>query len=216
MKSETKKIIFSLKFPIYFAILFFFIKIIEIIFFDSFVEYGVLPREKEGLIGIVTAPLIHGSFSHLFSNIPPFLVLSIGIFYFYERLAYRIFFSIYFFSNILVWLFARSSYHIGASGIVYGMASFLFVSGIIRKSKRLLALSLLIVFWYGSMIWGIIPMKIGVSWESHLFGMLVGILISFYFKSKSLKHSKKEEKTNYNYSSDKIEVEYSLDKKTKK
>jgi len=144
--------------------------------------YGVMPRKINGLIGILTAPLIHADFSHLISNSITLFLLLFGILYFYRTSAVKVFLIIYIADGFLVWLFARQSYHIGASGLVYGFASFLFFSGLFRKDKRSIAMSLLIVFLYGGMVWGVLPTDPKISFESHLFGALVGIVCAFIFR----------------------------------
>jgi membrane associated rhomboid family serine protease len=112
--------------------------------------------------------------------------LSIALFYFYSEVAFRVFFSTYFLTGLLVWLGGRAAWHIGASGLVYGLASFLFFSGIIRRYFRLIALSLLIVFLYGSMVWGIFPgvYKKNVSWESHMLGFISGAVLALWYKNE--------------------------------
>ncbi len=144
--------------------------------------YGILPRKISGLIGILTAPLIHAGFSHLVSNSITLFLLLFGMLYFYRSSVVKVFLIIYIFDGLLVWLFARQSYHIGASGLVYGFASFLFFSGLFRKDKRSIALSLLIVFLYGGMVWGVLPTDPKISFESHLFGAIVGIVCAFLFR----------------------------------
>lgn len=150
----------------------------------SFASLGILPRKTEGLLGILTSPLVHADFGHLISNSLTLFLLFFGILYFYRSSAVKVFFIIYIFDGLLVWLFARQSYHIGASGLVYGFAAFLFFSGVFRKDKRSISLSLLVVFLYGGMVWGILPVKPEISFESHLFGALVGIICSFIFRKK--------------------------------
>lgn len=147
-------------------------------------SFGILPRKLSGLLGILTSPLVHADFSHLVSNSITLFLLFFGILYFYRSSVIKVFFIIYTFHGLLVWLFARQSYHIGASGLIYGFASFLFFSGVFRKDKRSIALSLLIVFLYGSMVWGILPTKPEISFESHLFGAVVGIVCAFIFRKK--------------------------------
>ena len=145
-------------------------------------KLGILPRNFIGLVGIFSSPMIHGSFSHLISNTAPLVFMGVGIFYFYPKVAYKVFTIIYIGTGILVWLFAREVYHIGASGVIYGFVSFLFFSGIFRKDNRSIALSLVVIFLYGGLIWGVLPVERGVSWESHLFGAIVGIIAAFIFR----------------------------------
>lgn len=146
-------------------------------------KLGILPRNVEGLIGIVTAPLIHGSFSHLISNTVPLILMGLGIFYFYPKVAYKVFVIIYLGTGILVWFFGREVYHIGASGVIYGFVSFLFFSGVFRKDNKSIALALIVIFLYGGLIWGVLPTRQAISWESHLFGAVVGIVAAFIFRN---------------------------------
>ncbi len=96
----------------------------------------------------------------------------------------------FFISGFFLWIIGRPSYHIGASGLVYALASFLFLSGLIKKNPRLAAVSLIITFLYGSMIWGVFPLKIDVSWEGHLCGLISGILVALFYKNHGPKRKK--------------------------
>ena len=135
-------------------------------------------------MGIFTAPLLHADIGHLLANTLPLLVLGIIIFFFYRSIAFQLFFWIYLSTGIWVWAAARDSYHIGASGIIYGFESFLFFSGVFRKNPQLLALSLFVVFLYGSAVWGILPVQKGISWESHALGALAGLITAYNFKKE--------------------------------
>lgn len=157
------------------------IKVIEIVFDFDFVAYGVYPRNIDLLSGILTAPLIHGSFEHLFANTLPLFVLSTGILYSYPKAVKYTIPIIYLGSGIGVWLFARESYHIGASGLTHGMMFFLFIAGILRKDKPSAALALIVFFLYGSMIATILPTQEHISFESHLFGAIAGTTCAFLF-----------------------------------
>ena len=148
----------------------------------DFTRLGLLPRTPVGLLGIITSPLIHADFSHLISNTIPLLILGWIIFNFYPKVSYLLFFFVYFMTGILVWIFARQVYHIGASGIVYGFVSFLFFSGIFRRDNKSIALALVITFLYGGLVWGILPGLEGISWESHLFGGISGLLAAYMFR----------------------------------
>ncbi len=184
MTDEKKKFISSLYYPSGFLLLLWIIKIVEVTFGISFVEYGLLPHHLSGLIGIITYPLIHANFSHLISNSIPLLFLGIGIFYFYPESAVKVFALIYFLPGILIWFFARTAYHIGASGLVYGLVTFFFFSGIIRRDNRSIALALAVTFLYGSLVWGVLPIDKTISWEGHLFGSFTGILCAFLFRKQ--------------------------------
>lgn len=183
---ETEKKIFkySLLFSVLIVGLFWLVKLIEDYLGADLTEYGILPLQTDGLRGIIFSPFIHSSYDHLLSNSIPFLVLSFALFYFYRKLAYRILFFIYILSGLCVWLGGRDSYHIGASGIVYGLAFFLFFSGVFRKDANLLTIGIIVVFLYGSMFWGIFPIKPGISWESHLWGSASGILLAYYYRNQ--------------------------------
>ncbi len=168
--------------PLSFIALLWLIQIVQFIFHISFVRLGLLPRTLTGLLGIITAPLIHAGFGHLFSNTIPLLFLGTGILYFYPKSGVKVFVLVYLVPGIFVWLLARSAYHIGASGMVYGLVTFLFFSGIIRRDTRSIALALIVTFLYGSIIWGVIPQNDGISWEYHLFGSLTGIYCAFIYR----------------------------------
>lgn len=146
----------------------------EIFFHYDLSFLGIYPRTFTGLIGILFAPMVHGSLLHIISNTFPLLFLGSVLFLFYDRIARRVFFQCYFYTNILVWIFARPSYHIGASGLVYGIASFLIFFGIFKKDIKSLIISIVIILMYGSLIYGVLPVQPGVSWESHLMGGIVG------------------------------------------
>ena len=183
-KHEKNKIIRSILYPSLFVGLLWLIKLMEITFNLDLIRFGLYPRAWSGLIGIVTCPLIHASFSHLFSNSIPMLVLGTITFYFYRPIAFSVFFWVYLMSGIWLWAAGREAYHIGASGLVYGFVTFLFFSGIFRKERSLMVLSMLVVFLYGSLVWGIFPIQPQISWESHLLGSLAGIITAFYFRKE--------------------------------
>jgi membrane associated rhomboid family serine protease len=180
----------SLIFASFFVALFWIVRILESIFGFELYKWGILPRHIRGLWGILFSPFIHADYNHLISNTVPFFILLFALVYFYRRLSYGIFFLIYFLSGLCVWIGGRDSWHIGASGIVYGLAAFHFVSGVIRNDLRLLIISAVVVFLYGGMVWGILPLKPEVSWESHLWGAASGVLLAFYFRRYALRRRK--------------------------
>jgi membrane associated rhomboid family serine protease len=106
--------------------------------------------------------------------------------------AARVWGIIYILTGSLVWIFGRQSEHIGASGLIYGFAAFLFFGGIFRKNTRLLAISLLVLVYYGGIIWGVLPLDPRISWEGHLFGALSGIFAAYIFKNRGPKPKKYE------------------------
>lgn len=142
---------------------------------------GIFPLKLSGLIGVLTAPLIHGSFNHLMSNTIPLLVLGGALYFFYPKVAPKVFLYSYFFTNLLVWFFGRPFYHIGASGMVYALASFLVFYGFFSKNFRSVLLSVIVIFFYGSMVYGLFSFNERISWESHLMGAIVGGVSAFLF-----------------------------------
>jgi membrane associated rhomboid family serine protease len=174
----------SITYPFLFVALLWIIKLLEVYFKWSLFDFGIRPRIPEGLIGIITGPLIHANYDHLLSNTLPLLVVGTGMIYFYREISFRVMALIYLFSGFWVWIAGRPSSHIGASGLIYGFVCFLFFSGIFRKDTRLLAVSLLVTFLYGSMVWGILPVDQTVSWEAHLFGSIAGLLCAIYFRKE--------------------------------
>jgi membrane associated rhomboid family serine protease len=179
-KKENNGILFFLAF----IVLIWLVKFTENYFDISFVKYGLAPGELSGLLGILFAPLIHANYSHLLANSFPLLILGSALFYFYPTASGRVFIAIYFVPNILLWFVGRNAYHIGASGIVYGLVTFIFFSGIIRRDVRSIGLSLIVTFLYGSFVWGVLPLDRKVSWESHLFGAITGIVCAIIFRKK--------------------------------
>jgi membrane associated rhomboid family serine protease len=180
--NEKKKLFLSLIFPAIFLIIIWLVKLTEIALNTDFIYLGLYPLKWRGLIGIITAPLIHADLRHLFDNSVPVFLLSTALFYFYRPVALKVFFLTWIITGILVWLGGRSSYHIGASGLVYGFATFLFFSGIIRNSINLMAISLLVVFMYGGLVWGILPYDYKISWESHIFGAITGLGLAIAYR----------------------------------
>lgn len=161
------------------------VKIFEDIFGLEFYTYGILPKDKGGLLGIFTSPFIHADFSHLISNTTTLFAIVFILFYSYPKSAKQVFFITYFANGIAVWLFARTgTYHIGASGLVYGLLSFLFFIGIFRKDAKAIAITLIITFMYGGFVWGIFPTDPKISFESHLAGMIIGLLCALIFRKK--------------------------------
>jgi membrane associated rhomboid family serine protease len=141
-----------------------------------------MSRRNWGLRGIVTGPLVHGSWEHVFSNIFPLFFLSALVLLFYRKVAMQAFWMIYLLTGLTVWLFARPVSHIGASGVVYGLVAFIFWNGIFRRSIRSIMLAVVVMLLYSGMFMGILPQQDGISWESHLFGALVGIVTAYWFR----------------------------------
>jgi len=178
------KILRRLSFPIGFVGLIWVIHFIQVFAGIDLKTLGVFPREIESLPGILTSPLIHGSWEHLFYNSISFLILSAILFWFYPKIALKSFVWLYLISGLGVWIFAvPNSYHIGASGLVYGMVSLVFWSGIFRRNIKSIVLALIMLVLYAGYFGGIVPGKEGISWESHLLGALAGIILAWIYKS---------------------------------
>ncbi len=179
---EQKPDVSRLLTPLFFPLVLWIVHLVSLLFNEDLSKLGLLPRNLAGLLGIITSPLIHADFAHLISNTIPLIILGWIIFTFYRKVSYLLFVFIYLITGLLVWIFARPAYHIGASGIVYGFVSFLFFSGLFRKDNISIALSLIVTFLYGGLVWGIIPGLEGISWESHLFGGITGLIAAYLFR----------------------------------
>jgi membrane associated rhomboid family serine protease len=145
---------------------------------------GVFPHHVQGLPGILFAPLIHGSWYHLLSNSFALLILLTTLDYGYPRSKWPALLLIWLGSGLGVWLFGRESYHFGASGLTHGVMFFIFTSGILRRDRLSIALSLIVFFIYGGMIWSIFPQEADVSYESHFFGAAFGVLGAFLLRHR--------------------------------
>lgn len=180
---ERKKFFLSMLVPFVMVALMWLVKAVEVLFNIDFYFLGIYPRQLHGLIGIITSLFIHANLNHLFNNSLPLFVLGTALFYFYSRVAFRVLFWVTVLTGIAVWIFGRQSYHIGVSGLLYGLAAFLFFSGLLRKHIPLIALSLLVAFLYGEMVWGIFPgLKLNISWESHMLGAVAGIFLAIRYR----------------------------------
>jgi membrane associated rhomboid family serine protease len=165
-----------------FALLLLAVKLLEHLFSLDLHQFGILPGSARGLTGILTAPLIHGSWSHVLGNTLPTLFLGSLLIYGYPRSRWWALSGIWLLSGLGVWIFARSSFHIGASGLSHGMFFYLFVGGILRRDKRSAALLMLAFYLYGGMLLTIFPRDPAVSFESHLFGAIAGALCAYLFR----------------------------------
>jgi len=174
----------NLALPVRMALLMWIVFFAEAAFHLNLSIFGIHPRTTFGLIGILTMPLLHGSFAHLVSNTFPLLFLGFTLFYFYSRIALSVFVQCYLFTGIMIWIFARPSIHIGASGVIYALAAFLMFLGLFKKDPKSLLISIAIIFLYGGMIYGVLPTQPGVSWESHLLGGIVGAVVASNYSSR--------------------------------
>lgn len=190
-------------YPIFFVLLIWIVFWYEVRFGVNFSKYGVYPQTLKGLRGVIFSPFIHGDIQHIYHNTVPLFVLSTALMYFYRHIAWKVLIFGILLSGFLTWCIGRPSYHIGASGLIYVLVSFTFFKGVFAKHYRLIALSLLVVFLYGSMIWYAAPVEEGISWEGHLSGLITGLLFAFFFKKEIAKPKKYAwEQENYNEDND--------------
>jgi len=187
-QQERKKFLGSLIIPLIIVTLMWLVKIIEVSLGIDLGRWGVTPHNVHGLIGILTLPFLHGSWEHLLSNTVPILVLGTALYYCYPTLANRVLLITYLASGLLTWCIgAPDTTHIGASALVYGLNLFLIFSGFIRGNRMLIVISLIMVFLYGSFIWGMIPslaIPQNISWEGHLSGAIIGVLLAFFLRKE--------------------------------
>lgn len=192
-----------LAYPILFILTIWIVFWVEVRFGYNFSKYGIYPQTLKGLRGIVLSPFIHGNIQHIYHNTIPFFVLSMALFYFYRHIAWKVIVFGILLSGFFTWCIGRPSYHIGASGLIYVLVSFTFFKGVFAKHYRLIALSLLVVFLYGSMIWYTLPIEKGISWEGHMSGLITGLLFALFFRKEIAKPKKYAwEQENYNGDND--------------
>ena len=187
-KQERKKFFGSVAIPALLATLMLVVKVAEMAFSVDLSPWGLIPRTARGLLGLLTMPLLHGGWEHLLTNLPAILVLGTALYYCYPTLANRILILSWFLSGLLTWIIGLPhSVHIGASALIYSLNLFLIVSGFIRGNRQLIVISLIMVFLYGSFIWGMIPslaVPQHISWEGHLSGALVGIALALIYRKE--------------------------------
>lgn len=186
-QDDKRLLVASTIIPLILVALMWLVKIIETVFHLDFSFLGVKPVSPEGIPGIILFHFIHGDWEHLFANTFPMLVLGTSLYYFYRPLANKILLILIFSVGLLTWCGARGGVHIGASGLVYGLTFFLMLSGFIRRNKRLIIISLVVVFLYGSLVWGLYPkyaIENNISWEGHLSGFVMGIVLAIFYKNE--------------------------------
>ena len=169
-------------YPVFFVLIIWSVFSFEIHYNVNLSSYGIYPQTFKGLRGIVFSPFIHGNIQHIYQNTIPLFVLSMALFYFYKPIAWKVIVFGILISGFFTWCIGRPSYHIGVSGLIYVLVSFIFFKGVLTKYYRLIALSLLVIFLYGSMIWYTLPIDKGISWEGHLSGLVTGLLFALFFR----------------------------------
>jgi membrane associated rhomboid family serine protease len=180
--TDTRRLRIAFAVVLSFALFLWVVKFTEYFGGLDFTQFGIYPRRAGGLAGVLFAPFIHGSFAHLFANTAPIIVIGTMLLYGYPRAAKVLLPVVYLGGGLAVWLFAREAYHIGASGLAFGMLFFVFTVGALRWERRTIALSLVVFFLYGGMIWGVLPVARDISFESHLSGALLGIVLAFLLR----------------------------------
>jgi len=187
-KAERRKFLGSLIVPLLIVALMWVVKIVEVSCGFNLSRWGVTPHSLHGLVGIFTLPFLHANWEHLLSNSVPILVLGTALYYCYPTLANRVLLITYLASGLITWCIGNpESTHIGASALVYGLNLFLITSGFIRGNRLLIVVSLIMVFLYGSFIWGMIPslaIPQNISWEGHLSGAIIGVLLAFFLRKE--------------------------------
>ena len=157
---------------------------LDIRFYLQLDDFGIYPRSLYGLKGVLFSPFLHANLEHLYNNSIPLFVLLAAIRFFYREISIKVVFLGILMSGTITWIIGREAYHIGASGLIYVLVSFVFFKGIFTAYYRLVALSFLVVLLYGSMIWYVFPnVQEGISWEGHLAGFISGLLLAMYYKT---------------------------------
>jgi len=185
MSKDCHDFVNALMPPIFLVVLMWLAFILELLGGYHWSVYGVHPLHLEGLRGILFSPFLHGDWEHLISNSIPILVLGTTLFYFFRNIAWELIFWQFLMNGLWLWTIGQAStYHIGASGLVYSLAFFLLASGFVRKNNGLTMISFVVITLYGSLVWGMFPVQPGVSWEGHFAGFLSGIVLAFFFRKE--------------------------------
>ncbi len=174
--------------PVLFVLLLWIIYWIQIRFDFDFYQYGVYPRDFSGLRGVLFSPFIHENLGHLYNNSIPLFVLLGALQFFYPKQSFLVIVYGILFSGLITWIIGRSNFHIGASGLIYVLVTFIFFKGIQTKYYRLVALSFAVVLLYGGMIWYVFPdVDVSISWEGHLAGFITGFALTLLYKTPEYK-----------------------------
>lgn len=174
-------------YPLLFVLTIWFTFWFQVRVYSGFKSFGIKPLDIEGLRGVVFSPFIHNNIEHLYNNSIPLFVLSMALFYFYRKISWKVIIYGILLSGFITWCIGRPANHIGASGLIYVLVSFIFFKGVFAKHYRLIALSLIVIFFYGSMIWYVFPIKHGMSWEGHLAGLITGLIFAIVFRKQIAK-----------------------------
>jgi membrane associated rhomboid family serine protease len=201
--ADTRRLHIAFAVALSFVLLLWVLKLVEYLGGLDFTQFGIYPRRADGLAGVILAPFIHGSVTHLFANTAPIVVIGTMLLYGYPQASKVLLPVVYLGGGVAVWLFAREAYHIGASGIAFGMLFFVFSVSVLRWERRKIAISLVVFFLYGGMISGVIPGANDISFESHLSGALIGIVLAFLLRNRDPEPPRKQ----YNWEHDETETD---------
>jgi membrane associated rhomboid family serine protease len=190
--TDTRRLRIAFSAALSFTLLLWVVELTEYMSGLDFTHFGIYPRRASGLAGVLLAPFIHGSFKHLFANTAPIIVIGTLLLYTYPRAAKILLPVVYLAGGVTVWLFARQAYHIGASGITFGMMFFVLTIGVLRWERRSIAIALVVFFLYGGMIWGVLPAAPEISFESHLSGALIGVVLAFLLRHRDTESPRKQ------------------------
>ena len=196
IREERNRLLRSFIVPMAFVVVCWIVKGVEEVFHLDFSFLGLKPLHADGIPGIFLFHFLHGSWSHLLANTLPIIVLGACLYYFYRPIATKIWLLLMFSTGLLTWCGARGGVHIGASALIYGLAFFLMLSGFIRRNRNLVIVSLLVIFLYGSLIWGIYPkyaIENHISWEGHLAGLIMGIALAIVYRKEGPQREKPDE-----------------------
>jgi len=181
MTNKTKVLSFKQQFYIVICLclLLTLVEIINILSARSLNHYGLIPRNTSGLIGIVSSVFLHGNLVHFISNIVPFALFSFLLLQHGTKRYIQVTLICIIATGLLVWLFGRNANHVGASGLIYGYFGYLILAGFIAKKIKLIFISFFVGISYGTLVFGVLPTMSYISWESHLFGLLVGLICAY-------------------------------------
>ncbi len=169
---------------LFFLLSFLIIEVINTFLARSLNQFGLIPRSFDALQGILLSPWLHANTHHFLANITALLVLSPITWQWGKKTYWTTTLFIIITSGLLVWIFARPAFHIGASGLVYGYFGFCLIAGFINRKPIFILLSIFVGIFYGSMIWGVLPLYPGTSFEYHLFGFIMGLLAAKIWAKK--------------------------------
>ena len=187
IKEERNRLLRSFIVPVAFMAICWIVKGVEEVYRLDFSFLGIKPLQIDGILGIFLFHFLHGSWSHLLANTLPIIVLGACLYYFYKPIATKIWLLLMFSTGLLTWCGARGGVHIGASALIYGLAFFLMLSGFIRRNRSLVIVSFLVIFLYGSLVWGLYPkyaIENHISWEGHLAGFVMGIILAIFYRKE--------------------------------